>query len=31
MLGDEERTMMLIEKLAKTKDNAEFLDTLSQG
>ena len=31
MLGDEERTMMLIEKLAKTKDNAEFLDTLAQG
>jgi transcription termination factor Rho len=31
MLGDEERTMMLIEKLEKTKDNAEFLDTLSQG
>jgi transcription termination factor Rho len=31
MLSDEERTMMLIEKLAKTKDNAEFLDTLSQG
>jgi transcription termination factor Rho len=31
MLGDEERTMMLIEKLGKTKDNAEFLDTLSQG
>ena len=31
MLGDEERTMMLIEKLGKTKDNAEFLDTLAQG
>lgn len=31
MLGEEERTMMLIEKLGKTKDNAEFLDTLSQG
>jgi transcription termination factor Rho len=31
MLGDEERTMMLIEKLGKTKDNQEFLDTLSQG
>lgn len=31
MLGDEERTMMLIEKLGKTKDNAEFLETLSQG
>jgi transcription termination factor Rho len=31
MLGDEERTMMLIEKLGKTKNNAEFLDTLSQG
>ncbi len=31
MLGDEERTMMLIEKLGKTKNNAEFLDTLAQG
>ncbi len=31
MLGDEERTMMLIERLQKTKTNAEFLDTLSQG
>lgn len=31
MLSDEERTMMLIERLQKTKTNAEFLDTLSQG
>lgn len=31
MLSDEERTMMLIEKLGKTKDNAEFLDSLSKG
>ena len=31
MLSDEERTMMLIERLQKTKTNAEFLDTLAQG
>ena len=31
LLGDEERTMMLIEKLGKTKTNEEFLDTLAKG
>ena len=31
LLGDEERTMMLIEKLGKTKNNAEFLDSLAKG
>lgn len=31
LLGDEERTMMMIDKLAKTKSNEEFLDSLSQG
>jgi transcription termination factor Rho len=31
MLGDEERTMMLVEKLSKTKSNAEFLESLSKG
>lgn len=31
LLSDEERTMMLIERLGKTKDNAEFLESLSQG
>lgn len=31
LLGDEERTMMLIDKLSKTKSNAEFLESLSQG
>ena len=31
LLGDEERTLMLIERLGKTKNNAEFLESLSQG
>lgn len=31
MLSDEERTQMLIDRLGKTKDNAEFLESLSQG
>ncbi len=31
LLGDDERTMMLVEKLSKTKSNDEFLDSLSQG
>lgn len=31
LLSDEERTMMLIDRLGKTKDNAEFLESLSQG
>ncbi|MBI5449507.1 transcription termination factor Rho [Candidatus Gottesmanbacteria bacterium] len=31
LLSDEERTMMLIERLGKTKTNAEFLESLSKG
>jgi transcription termination factor Rho len=31
MLSDEERTVMLIERLGKTKDNKEFLESLSKG
>ena len=31
LLGDEERTLMLIDRLSKTKSNAEFLESLSQG
>lgn len=31
MLGDDERTPMLIDKLSHTKDNEEFLETLSKG
>lgn len=31
LLSDEERTQMLIDRLGKTKDNAEFLESLSQG
>lgn len=31
LLGDEERTMMLIERLGKTKTNAEFLESLANG
>jgi len=31
LLGDEERTMMLIERLGKTKTNDEFLESLTQG
>jgi len=31
LLGDEERTLMLIERLNKTKSNAEFLDSLAKG
>ncbi|HUD19842.1 MAG TPA: transcription termination factor Rho [Patescibacteria group bacterium] len=31
LLGDEERTMMLVEKLSKTKNNDEFLESLSKG
>ncbi len=31
LLGDEERTMMLIERLSKTKANAEFLESLAKG
>lgn len=31
LLGDEERTMMLIERLSKTKTNDEFLESLAKG
>lgn len=31
LLGDEERTMMLIDKLGKSKSNQDFLDSLAQG
>ena len=31
LLSDEERTMMLIDRLGKTKSNEEFLESLSQG
>ncbi len=31
LLGDEERTMMMIDRLGKTKTNLEFLDSLSKG
>ena len=31
MLGDEERTALFIEKLAKTATNEEFLNTLQKG
>lgn len=31
LLGDDERTQMLIDKLSHTKDNDEFLESLSQG
>lgn len=31
LLGDEECTMMLVDKLGKTKSNDEFLESLSQG
>jgi len=31
LLSDEERTMMLIDKLSKTKSNVDFLKSLSQG
>lgn len=31
LLGDDERTMMLVDKLGKTKSNDEFLESLSQG
>lgn len=31
MLGDEERTEVLIERLSKTKDNEEFLESLGKG
>lgn len=31
LLSDEERTMMLIERLTKNKTNAEFLDSLVKG
>ena len=31
LLGDEERTMMLIERLSKTKTNVEFLESLAHG
>jgi len=31
MLGAEERTEIILERLAKTKSNAEFLKTLNQG
>jgi transcription termination factor Rho len=31
LLGSEERTMMVIERLSKTKTNLEFLDSLSKG
>ncbi|MFZ5845150.1 MAG: transcription termination factor Rho [Patescibacteria group bacterium] len=31
LLSEEERTMMLIERLTKTKSNQEFLDSLAKG
>lgn len=31
LLSDEERTMMLVDRLGKTKSNDEFLESLSQG
>jgi len=31
LLGDEERTLMLIERLGKTKTNDEFLESLAKG
>ncbi len=31
LLSDEERTVMLIDRLGKTKSNAEFLDSLNKG
>lgn len=31
LLGDEERTLMLIERLGKTKTNEEFLESLAKG
>ncbi|MBI5620937.1 transcription termination factor Rho [Candidatus Gottesmanbacteria bacterium] len=31
LLGDEERTMMMIDRLGKTKTNLEFLDSLGRG
>lgn len=31
LLSDEERTQMLIDRLGKTKSNAEFMESLSQG
>ncbi len=31
LLGDEERTMMMIDRLGKTKNNLEFLDSLGKG
>lgn len=31
LLGDEERTMMMIDRLGKTKNNLEFLDSLGRG
>lgn len=31
LLGDEERTMMMIDRLGKTKTNLEFLDSLGKG
>jgi transcription termination factor Rho len=31
MLGPEERTAILIERLMKTKTNEEFLDSLGKG
>jgi transcription termination factor Rho len=31
LLSDDEQTAMMIERLSKTKDNEEFLESLSQG
>jgi transcription termination factor Rho len=31
MLGEQERTEMFLQRLGKTKSNAEFLKTLGQG
>jgi transcription termination factor Rho len=31
LLSDEERTVMLVDRLGKTKSNDEFLESLSQG
>ena len=31
LMGDEERTLMVVERLSKSKSNSEFLDSLAKG
>jgi hypothetical protein len=31
LLGEEERTVMLVERLSKSTSNEEFLDSLAKG